>query len=448
MNLSQPMKPQARSGVVHATLNPDGTGFVRLHLVGRILHVNGEIVIPLSPAETRLVTIFIEELKDKAPQGEEISDAMLENILDAVALRMGQLYKKVSPQVFKDDAIKLVGIFVSVARGQVPDGVEIPFLTMEEYAAQATAPDRMDLIVSPMVKDGHPFCPLDCRNCYAKQTAMNISSKDELSTAQWKAVIDCCWQVGIYKITFTGGEPTMRRDLAELVAYAEQFITTVNTSGATFNEEMAQKLREASLDAVQFTLYSSDPQIHDHFVGEKGAFFKTVDAIAYAQEAGLNVSVNTPLCTLNRDYLSLLMLLKALGVTYVSCSGLIPTGGAVESLTNGGALSKQEIYDILTQAVKYCRENELELAFTSPGWLTEAQSDSLDLPASVCGACSSNMAVTPTGAVVACQSWLSDPKGLGYILTTPWSEIWNHPTCARIRATASLKNHCPLNEEH
>ena len=43
----------------------------------------------------------------------------------------------------------------------------------------------------------------------------------ELSTAEWKTVIDRAWQAGIPHVVFTGGEPTLRDDLPELIAHAE-----------------------------------------------------------------------------------------------------------------------------------------------------------------------------------------------------------------------------------
>ena len=51
--------------------------------------------------------------------------------------------------------------------------------------------------------------------------------------------------------------------------------------------------------------------------------------IRNAVAAGLSVSVNTPLCSLNTDYAETLRFVHGLGVRYVTCSGLIPSGGAV-----------------------------------------------------------------------------------------------------------------------
>jgi len=438
-------------GVVHATLNPDGPGVVRLHLVPpknsdvpHILFINGYQIIPLSESEAWLTRLFIEELTAKAPQGEELSNEFIDQILETVANKMSRLYPKIAKNRFKADVVKLVDAFFCFARGENP-GVNLPFVSLQDYVEQMTGPHRMDLIISPMERNGHHACPLNCLNCYAKQSAMSVEASEELSTLQWKQIVDRCREAGVVQITFTGGEPTTRADLVKLIAYAKELITRLNTSGVTLTTKLAKELYEASLDSVQFTLYSQFAYVHDQLVGREGAWLKTIQGIFNALEAGLNVSVNTPLCSANREYVGLLSLLKELGITYVSCSGLIPTGGAVKSLQNDGALSSDELFAILEKAQEFCAQNEMELAFTSPGWISEEKLASLGLPVPTCGACTSNMAITPTGAVVPCQSWLSDPKGLGNMLTTPWEQIWNSQKCQAIR-NQKLDNTCPLKE--
>ena len=61
-----------------------------------------------------------------------------------------------------------------------------------------------------------------------------------------------------------------------------------------------------------------------------------------------------------------------------------------------------------------------------------------------CGACLSNMAVTPGGNVVPCQSWLSDEE-LGSILTDSWDSIWDSDRCKERREySALMEGKCPL----
>ena len=86
---------------------------------------------------------------------------------------------------------------------------------------------------------------------------------------------------------------------------------------------------------------------------------------------GLFVSINTPLCTLNRDYNKTLHLLHELGVIYVTCSGLITTGSATQPESEALQLRSEELEEILRNAVSYCHENGMEIAFTSPSWLDE-----------------------------------------------------------------------------
>jgi len=265
---------------------------------------------------------------------------------------------------------------------------------------------------------------------------------EELTTNQWKRIIDRCRQIGIPQLTFTGGEPTRRDDLVELIRYAAWFVTRLNTNGTTMTPELAEALFDASLDAVQLTLYSSNPPIHDSLVGCQGAWELTVRGIKNAIAAGLNVSVNTPLVRANADYAATLRFLCEIGVRFVSCSGLIPTGGAPALTQKGEALTNAELMKTMMQAVGIARELGMELAFTSPGSLNKEQLRALGLPYPYCGACLSNMAVAPNGAVVPCQSWLGDPRGLGNILTDPWSKIWNHPLCRKMRSAP--QEGCPL----
>ena len=132
---------------------------------------------------------------------------------------------------------------------------------------------------------------------------------------------------------------------------------------------------------------------------------------------------------------------------YVSCSSLILTGNAREKDSQATQLTETQLTDTLSAAAAYCAENEMELSFTSPGWVKEEALQALGLMVPSCGACLSNMAIAPNGDVVPCQSWLSD-KPLGNLLTDDWKRIWNHPEAVKIRSFAAKMTHeCPLKKE-
>ena len=238
------------------------------------------------------------------------------------------------------------------------------------------------------------------------------------------------------------------QDLVELVDAAQWFVTRLNTNGRLLTPALCQKLYDASLDSVQVTLYSHDKDIHNALVGADG-FDDTVAGIRAAVAAGLSVSVNTPLCSLNTAYDEMLRFVHGLGVRYVTCSGLIPSGGAVGDESRATALTEQQLTDVLTKAVAVTEELEMELDFTSPGWLKEETLRAMGLTlVPSCGACLSNMAIAPDGGVIPCQSWLSS-QPLGNILADDWDKIWQSERCAAIRAkSAKMEQLCQLRESN
>lgn len=242
----------------------------------------------------------------------------------------------------------------------------------------------------------------------------------------------------------------MREDLPELVEHARWFVTRLNTNGARLTGELCRKLYDASLDSVQITLYSENAEIHNHLTGAdlpdtEGSFKKTVLGLRNALEAGLNVSVNTPLCRENREYIRTLAFLYQNGVRYVTCSGLIETGKAMAEASLSSQLTVEEMNALLREAMAFCSQHGMELSFTSPGRADPAVLKELGLAVPMCGACLSNMAVAPDGSVGPCQSWLSGSAPLGNMLTDSWKRIWNHPACRAIRGMEEEDSlSCPL----
>ena len=436
------------SEVLHTTLNPDGPGAIRIHLIPpkeeedsfgpSIAIINGADILPVNFVWAVILAELIRETNHY--DGKEIGETDIQGILDRTAANVRQIIPVLSKKRVEEDIQTIYTTIRQIAyREEVT--TEVHFMSIGDYAPFMKAPHRMDLMVSAMTKDGRWHCNQKCVHCYA--AGQTLSDEEELSTDDWKKILDTCRSAGIPQVTFTGGEPTMREDLCELISYARWFISRLNTNGIRLTPEYCRKLREAELDSVQITFYSADPAIHNRLVGA-ARYEETLAGIRNALEQGLSVSINTPLCTLNRDYDKTLELLHGLGVTYVTCSGLITTGSAAGSESESLQLQSEELEEILRRGVSYCHQNGMEIAFTSPGWLDEQIFEELNIPSPSCGACLSNMAVTPGGNVVPCQSWLSD-QPLGNILTDDWNDIWENETCRTRRAfSAQLTGECPL----
>lgn len=434
--------------VRHITLDPKGPGVVRIHMIPPgddtpdtpfLLLLNGASLVPLNLSWAILLANLMDQLQ--AYEGQELAEDQWEALLTAAVEETHRTYPRTKRQTLASDLHLMLTSLIAIAQGREPEA-EVGLLTLSDYAPEMTAPHRMDLMVSAMEKDGAWHCNQKCLHCYAAGQPMGETP--ELSTKQWKTALELLRRANIPQVTFTGGEPTLRSDLVELVRAAEWFVTRLNTNGRALTPELCAGLYDASLDSVQVTLYSAEGNIHNQLVGVNG-FNDTVQGIRHAVEAGLIVSVNTPLCSLNTHYADTLRFAHSLGVRYATCSGLIPSGSACGQESRATALAADELTDILRQAVDTARELGMELDFTSPGWLDEETLRELGLSLiPSCGACLSNMAVTPDGKVVPCQSWLSDAP-LGDLLHDDWKDIWNDPRCAAIRAESVKMDHlCQL----
>lgn len=436
------------SCVRHITLDPKGPGVVRIHMIPPrtespedpfLLLLNGAQLVPLTLSWAVLLANFMDRLEPFS--GCEISEEDWAGMVRGAVDETHRTYPRTDRALLQEDLELMLRSLVAIAQGREPD-VAVGALTLGEYADKMSAPHRMDLMVSAMTRGGAWHCNQKCLHCYAAGQPMGESR--ELTTAEWKDVLARLRAANIPQVTFTGGEPTLRGDLVELVDAAQWFVTRLNTNGRLLTPQLCRALAEASLDSVQVTLYAADAEAHNALVGAPG-FDETVRGIRNAVNAGLIVSVNTPLCSLNRDYAATLRFAAALGVRYATCSGLIPSGGAEGAESRATRLSAEELTEILQSAVAAAHELSMELDFTSPGWLKEQTLRALGLhliPS--CGACLSNMAVAPDGTVVPCQSWLGG-TALGNILTDDWPAIWDGEACRAIRAESAKMEHiCQL----
>ena len=397
-------------GISHITFDPKGPGVCRIFLIppkkikfgiSWVILINGENLLPICFGWAVLLREFMNSINKY--EGKSLEDDDIKNAIEEAILSVSKLFNKTSKTTLKKDLQEIIDVILAIARNEEVNA-NIGYMSLKKYAKYMSAPHRMDLMISSMERNGNWACNQKCLNCYA---ANQIKGKEqEISTDDWKKIIDKLKEARIPQVTFTGGEPTLRQDLVELVEYSQWFVTRLNTNGQLLTKELCNKLYEASLDACQVTFYSHKKEIHNLLVGANG-FDKTVEGIKNAINSKLIVSINTPLCSLNTDYVKTIEYAhKELGVRYFTCSGLILTGNATNDDSIKNRLTSNELKKILIEALEYCKQNDLEIKFTSPGWLSEKFLNENNLNTPLCGAGTSNMAISPSGDLIPCQSWL------------------------------------------
>ena len=127
-------------------------------------------------------------------------------------------------------------------------------------------------------------CPLQCPYCsnpldFAQQGA-------ELSTAEWIEVFRQARELGAAQLGFSGGEPLVRQDLAELIKAARDlgYYTNLITSGIGLTETRIAEFAEAGLDHIQISFQAADEEVNNLLAGSKKAFAQKL-AMARAVKA-------------------------------------------------------------------------------------------------------------------------------------------------------------------
>ena len=258
--------------VLHTTLNPNGPGAIRIHLIPpkkqenelnpSIAIINGSDIVPVNYAWAVILAEMIRETNRY--DGKEIGEEQIQSILNKTAENVKKIMPVFTKRQIKNDIQTIYRTLKQIAyREEVTTDVQ--YMSLGEYAQYMTAPHRMDLMVSAMTKNGKWHCNQKCIHCYA--AGQNLSEEEELSAEDWKKILKKCRTAGIVQVTFTGGEPTMRDDLIELIREARWFVSRLNTNGIRLTREYCHELRKAELDSVQITFYSQDPEIHNRLVG-------------------------------------------------------------------------------------------------------------------------------------------------------------------------------------
>jgi radical SAM protein with 4Fe4S-binding SPASM domain len=417
-------KPHFRSdGVMHATINGH-----RLHLRedtggDSLLWIDGRqppLILDRTAAD--FVRLIIDGMwRFQQGEGDE-SQQVIDYVVDAMYRKHGRPISvgrnRVTRSRIRADLDRVFGTIMTVAEGGCPAEAGLASRVIN-YAAW-TAPARMDLAVTYR-------CNLGCSKCYLP----DAPKMAELTTEQWLQVYDILWRIGVPQVVLTGGEPTLRADITDLVGQADEFVTGLVTNGTQL-AQLAEPLRDASLDYAQVTIESSSPDVHDGMTGVVGSHALTVAGIRQAMAAGIQVVTNTTLTRANAPSFvdTIRWLHEALGVEHAACNTIICSGRGITCKAESG-LTGEELKQCLEQACREADRLGMDFQWYSPTcYVTGVNPLDLGFGIKACSAAAHNMTIQPDGTVLPCQSW---PETIGNILTDPWESIWNHPICLKLR---------------
>jgi pyrroloquinoline quinone biosynthesis protein E len=135
-------------------------------------------------------------------------------------------------------------------------------------------------------------CPLQCPYC-SNPVELERGGA-ELSTDEWKRVLSELAAIGVLQIHFSGGEPTARKDLAELIRHATDvgLYTNLITSAVLLTRERLGALADAGLCHVQISFQGNEPVVADRVAGFANAHAKKIEVARWTRELDLPLTVN------------------------------------------------------------------------------------------------------------------------------------------------------------
>lgn len=349
---------------LHLRIDPNGKG---------MLIVNASTVLHLNETATE----YAYHLIQRTPE-------------DAIAQSVSQRYRVSKQQAFQDYADLKQQIEILLSTEDLDPVTFLGFERQEPYTGSETIPYRLDCALTYKVPD---------------ESAAMIGPEDrvrrELVTDEWQTVLKKAWDAGIPHIIFTGGEPTLRPDLPDLLAFCEDLgqVTGLLTDGLRLSEsKYLHQLLLCGLDHVMILFDQNEPQAWE--------------ALRDCMIENLYVTVHLTLTHTEdpqaevQDLTRLLDRLDEMGVPSISLSASNPAlHEALEQMRH--AVAERELTLVWDLPVPYSRFNPVTLEL--------AQGDE-----PVNGSGHGWMYVEPDGDILRSQG---HTMVLGNLLTDEWEQI-------------------------
>ncbi|MCX5694547.1 MAG: radical SAM protein [Candidatus Omnitrophica bacterium] len=131
-------------------------------------------------------------------------------------------------------------------------------------------------------------CNLNCLHCYC--SGLEYQDK-ELTTAEWKKIIDRMAKEGCLELCFTGGEPLIRKDFLEIYAYAKTkgFLITIFSNGVLLTKEIISYLEKSPPFSIEITLNGITRKTYERITRVKDTFDKVIENINQLAKSGINL---------------------------------------------------------------------------------------------------------------------------------------------------------------
>ena len=255
-------------------------------------------------------------------------------------------------------------------------------------------------------------CNERCVHCY-----LDHDDYGEMTAAEIMDVLDQLAEAGVFFLCFSGGEVLMRMDFFRILEYARSllFCVKVKTNAFMIREKEADRLRELGVQAVQVSIYSHRPEVHDAITKLPGSLKRSIAGMRLLRERGMKTIIANVLMRSNlNDYAGVKALAKELGAEYTIDPTITPKMDGDRSILPlgiGGDDLRQVFRngDLVGNVEEFC---------APPPAVNDDVLDGLP-----CSAGHTACYISPYGDVYPCVQF---PLPTGNVRKQKFLEIWRH----------------------
>ncbi|MBQ6515565.1 radical SAM protein [bacterium] len=269
------------------------------------------------------------------------------------------------------------------------------------------------------VKNGYLFslfieltynCNLKCVHCYNPKSINSIQSDVD----KIKEIIDQARELGVFKITFSGGECTLHKNFIDIVEYTrnKRMSVEIFTNGQTLydNPELLNKLIKTYPYRIGLSMYSLNEDTHEKITSVKGSHNKTLSVIKELRKNNINIQIKNFLLNINcKDCISVQKFANEIQANTAGDTSLTPTiEGDKKNFQY--IVGEEDLYELYTNP-----ESPLNVRNMVKRDISKIKNEGL------CAAGSFGLCVSPTLEVHPCVSL---PINLGNLNEVSLKDIW------------------------
>ncbi|MDX3095042.1 pyrroloquinoline quinone biosynthesis protein PqqE [Streptomyces sp. ME19-03-3] len=281
-------------------------------------------------------------------------------------------------------------------------------------------------------------CPLACPYCSNPLDMAGYG--DELSTDEWRRVLAEAADLGVLQCHLSGGEPLVRRDLAEITATAHDLglYTNLVTSALGLSRPKAERLRAAGLDHVQISVQAGEAAVSDRIAGTP-SFTRKIEAMHLVKELGWPLTVNVVLHRHNIERVAdVLDLAEEVGADRLELANTQYYGWAWR---NRAALlpsrAQLEAAEAVVRAARERLRDRMDVIYVLSDYYSRYPKPCMG------GWASRQLTVTPNGDVLPCPAAQSLPLPRASVRADSLAWIWaDSPVMTAFRGTDWMPEPC------